>query len=190
MRGDVDENVKVIDLVRTCIKQSAYVHSHHSISATHQYGISDCKQSAATIDANNGEVVRELDITEGVVGGIEHANAMLGAIYQLFAHIGKGIAEVAHNVAVVGVEHLKRMFLLVEAVYSAAYRRYIDATIAVLADISEFPLRPILPCLPHKSAAHGATAPKSCTVPTRLPPTPCHDGQCRWHWDGYPPLKQ
>ena len=137
MRGDVDENVKVIDLVRTCIKQSAYVHSHHSISATHQYGISDCKQSATTIDANNGEVVRELDITEGVVGGIEHANAMLGAIYQLFAHIGKGIAEVAHNVAVVGVEHLKRMFLLVEAVYSAAYRRYIDATIAVLADISE-----------------------------------------------------
>lgn len=189
MRGDVDENVKVIDLVRTCIKQSAYVHSHHSISATHQYGISDCKQSAATIDANNGEVVRELDITEGVVGGIEHANAMLGAIYQLFAHIGKGIAEVAHNVAVVGVEHLKRMFLLVEAVYSAAYRRYIDATIAVLADISESHFaQSCLACL--INAAHGATAPKSCTVPTRLPPTDSHDGQCRWHWDGYPPLKQ
>ena len=131
------ETREIQTAVRTCSKQSAYVHSHHSISATHQYGTSNCKQSAATIDANKGEVVRELDITEGVVGGIEHANAMLSAIYQLFAHIGKGIAEVAHNVAVVGVEHLKRMFLLVEAVYSAAYRRYIDATIAVLADISE-----------------------------------------------------
>ena len=79
--------------------------------------------------------MRKLHVAKTIVHCVEQSNATFGAIHNIVAYIGKGIAEVAHYVAVVCIESLESLLTLIKSIEASSRRCYIYASSVVLADV-------------------------------------------------------